>query len=112
VEFKYDFFKIGKTGPSRLACLTVYPVSGIRRDALRGRHYDGCALTGPSLGCKSILLVHRLAVLGFLVRQESQQPIVLNLVPRRIIFRRGYQLSVAFKVLVVDETLYCDLSKA
>src|SRR6266851_6399962 len=53
--------------------------------------------------------VLRPGVFGFLIGQQLQQPIVLNLISRRITFRLSYQPSVVCKVLVVDVALHCDL---
>jgi hypothetical protein len=53
--------------------------------------------------------VSRPDVFGFLVGQQLQQPIVLNLISRRITLRLSYQPPVVCKVLVVDVTVHCDL---
>jgi len=53
--------------------------------------------------------VLRLGRFGFLIGQQLQQPIVLNLISRRITFRLSYQPSVVCKVLIVDVALHCDL---
>ncbi len=50
--------------------------------------------------------VLRPGVFGFLIGQQLQQPIVLNLISRRITFRLSYQPSVVCKVLVVDAALH------
>jgi hypothetical protein len=60
-------------------------------------------------GLVSVPTVMRLSVFGFLVGQQLQQPIVLNLISRRITFRLGYQPSIVRKILVVDVAFHCDL---
>jgi hypothetical protein len=51
----------------------------------------------------------RLNILGFLVRQQLQQPSVLNLVLRHSVLALGYQSSVILKCLLMDKLLHCDL---
>jgi hypothetical protein len=53
--------------------------------------------------------VLRLGRFGFLIGEKLQQPIVLNLISRRITFRLSYQPSVVCKVLIVDVALHFDL---
>lgn len=46
---------------------------------------------------------------GFLIGQQLLQPIVMDLISRRITFRLSHQPSVVCKVLLVDVALHCDL---
>jgi hypothetical protein len=51
-------------------------------------------------------MVWRLDILGFLIRQQLQQPPVLNLVFRYSEVGLGNQPSVTRKFLLVDEALH------